>query len=81
MRRFGQFLMWIGAAIVSFGAAVIAIHSGGPSGAIWLVSPTLLKLTMIPAGGLMICGAGTARIAHQREQRRLDAAATGHRLP
>ena len=83
MRRFGEFLMWIGAAVGLFSALVIVIHlgAGAPPGAIWQVTPSLAKLSMIAAGGLMVGGAVTARIAHQREQRRLDAAASIARLP
>lgn len=80
MRRFGQFLMWIGAAVGLFDALVIVIHSGAPPGAIWLVNPALAKLTMIAAGGLMAGGAVTARIAYQRELRRLESAAPTARL-
>ena len=52
---------------------VIGIHVGGPTGAIWLIKLGLVKLTIIAAGGLMAGGAVTAKIAHQREERRLSA--------
>ena len=55
-------------------ALAIVIHVEGPSGAIWLINLAVAKLTMLAAGGLMVGGAVTARIAHQREQRRLNSA-------
>jgi hypothetical protein len=73
--------MGLGAAVGFLDAAAIIIHLAGPTGAIRLVNVALAKQTLIAAGGLMTCGAVTARIAHQREQRRLDAAATVTRLP
>ena len=74
MRRFGRFLIALGAAVGFVDALAIIIHVEGPSGAIWLINVALAKLTFLAAGGLMVGGAVTARIAYQREQRQLNSA-------
>jgi len=70
MKRFGQFLMGLGAVVgVAVGVAMLA-HlgvNGGP----WLVNVAMAKLGLIAAGGLMAGGAASVRIAKRREQSNL----------
>ena len=72
--------MGLGAAVGFLDAFAIIVHWDGPPGAIWLINVALAKLTFIAAGGLMAGGAMVARIAHQREQRKLGATSTTPRL-
>ena len=70
MRRFGQSLMVLGAAVgVMVGLAMLA-HIG-IAGAPWLVNVSLAKLGLVASGGLMAGGAATVRLAHRRERAKL----------
>jgi hypothetical protein len=77
MGRLGRFLIALGAAVFFVDALAIVIHVEGPPGAMWLINLAVAKLAMLAGGGLMIGGAVTARIAHQREQRRLESTPDG----
>ena len=70
MRRFGQFLMVLGAAVGVLVAAAMLGHWG--VAASWLVNVALAKLTLIGAVGLMAGGAVSIRLAARREQRQLS---------
>jgi hypothetical protein len=71
MRRFGKFLMALGATVgVSVALAMLA-HLG-LAGVPWLVNVALAKLGLIAAGGLMAGGAVSLRIARRHEQRLLE---------
>jgi hypothetical protein len=70
MRRIGQLLMALGAAVGVFVALAIAAHLG-LAGAPWLVRVALAKLGLIAAGGLMAGGAIAVRLAKRHEQRQL----------
>jgi hypothetical protein len=70
MRRFGQLLMALGAAVGTLvGLAMLGQLTivGLP----WLVNVALVKLGLIGAGGLMAGGAVSVRFARRREQQRL----------
>lgn len=68
MKRFGQFLMGLGAA-VGVAVAVAMLAHLGVNGASWLVDVALAKLGLVAAGGLMAGGAATVRIAKRRDPR------------
>jgi Zn-dependent protease len=70
MRRFGQVLMILGAAVGVLVVVAMLAHWGvaGP----WLVNVALAKLTLLGAVGLMAGGAVSIRLAARREQRRLS---------
>jgi hypothetical protein len=70
MKRFGHFLMGLGAIV---GAAVVLAMFAhlGPNGAPWLVNVALAKLGLVAAGGLMAGGATSVRIANRREHAKL----------
>ena len=70
MRRFGQLLIGLGAAVGVLDAIAMATHLG-LTGVPWLVNVALAKLGLIAAGGLMVCGAASVRLGRRREQRRL----------
>jgi len=70
MRRVGQLLMALGAAVGVLVALVMAAHLG-LAGAPWLINVALAKLGLIAAGGLMAGGAVSLRLARRHEQRQL----------
>ncbi len=71
MRRFGQLLMGLGAAVGV--AVVIAIYAHlGVAGVPWLVDVALAKLGFISAAGLMAGGATSVRLAARRDRKRLE---------
>jgi hypothetical protein len=70
MRRLGQLLMTLGAAVGVLVALAMVAHLG-LAGAPWLVNVALAKLGLIAAGGLMAGGAVTVRLARRQEQRQL----------
>ena len=70
MRRFGQLLMALGAA-VGAGVALAVFAHLGVAGAPWLVNVAIAKLGFISAGGLMTGGAISVRLAARRELRQL----------
>ena len=70
MRRFGQFLMALGAGVGILVALAMFAHVG-VAGAPWLVNVALGKLCLLAAGGLMAGGAVSVRLAQRREQRQL----------
>lgn len=71
MRRFGQFLLTLGAA-VGVTVAVATFFHLGVAGVPWLVNVALAKLGLIAAGGLMAGGAVSIRLAARKEQRQLE---------
>ena len=70
MKRFGRFLMGLGAA-VGVAVAVAMLAHLGVNGAPWLVNVALAKLGLVAAGGLMAGGAASVRIAKRREESNL----------
>jgi hypothetical protein len=67
MRRFGQMLLGLGAAVGAGVAVAIVMHTGLP-GASWLANVALAKLALVASGGLMAGGAMSLRLARRREQ-------------
>ncbi|HEY6828287.1 MAG TPA: hypothetical protein VI259_15615 [Gemmatimonadaceae bacterium] len=67
MRRFGQLLMGLGAAVGVMDALAMLAHLG-LAGAPWLVNVALAKLGIAASLGLMAGGAVSVRIASRREQ-------------
>lgn len=76
MRRFGQFLMLLGAGVGVLVAIAVGAHLGFP-GAPWLVNVALAKLGLVAAGGLMAAGATGVRLANRRERRLLASRSEG----
>jgi hypothetical protein len=72
MRRFGQILMGLGAAVGALVALAVFAHLG-LAGVPWLVNVALAKLGVLAAVGLMGGGALSVRLAARREQRQIDA--------
>ncbi|MEO6525746.1 MAG: hypothetical protein ABIP93_03910 [Gemmatimonadaceae bacterium] len=70
MRRFGQLLMALGAAVGAAAALAVFAHLG-IGGVPWLVNVALAKLGFIGAVGLMTGGAISVRLAARRELRKL----------
>jgi hypothetical protein len=70
MRRFGQFLLALGATVGVTVAVAMFFHAGAV-GVPWLVNVALAKLGLIGAGGLMAGGAVSIRLASRKEQRQL----------
>ena len=70
MRRFGQWLMGLGAAVGVAVASAILAHVG-LAGAPWLVNVALAKLGVVASFGLMAGGAASVRIANRREKSKL----------
>jgi hypothetical protein len=70
MRRFGQFLMALGAAVGVLVAVAMFAHWGVAGS--WLLNVALGKLALIGATGLMAGGAVSIRLAARREQRQLS---------
>ncbi len=71
MRRFGQFLMALGATVGILVALAMFAH-WGVAAAPWLVNVALAKLGLIGAAGLMAGGAVIVRLAVRRERRALS---------
>jgi hypothetical protein len=71
LRRFGQFLLGLGAA-VGVSVAIGMFFHLGLVGVPWLVNVALVKLGLVAAGGLMAGGAVSIRLAARREQRLLE---------
>jgi hypothetical protein len=67
MRRFGQFLLGLGATVGAGIAVAIFLHAG-LAGAPWLVNVALAKLGLVASCGLMAGGAVSLRLAKRREQ-------------
>lgn len=70
MRRFGQLLIGLGAAVGVVVAIAMIVHFG-LNGAPPLVNIALAKLGLVAAGGLMAGGAISVRIANRRESSKL----------
>jgi hypothetical protein len=70
MRRVGQLLMALGAAVGIVVALAMMAHLG-LAGAPWLVNVALAKLGLVAAGALMAGGAISVRLAKRHEQRQL----------
>jgi hypothetical protein len=70
MRRFGQFLMWLGVGVGGVVAIAIAGHLG-VAGVSWIVNVGLAKLGLIASGVLIAGGATSVRLANRDEQRKL----------
>lgn len=70
MRRIGQWLMALGAA-VGVGVALAMFAHLGFAGVPWLVNVALAKLSLLGAEGLMGAGAASIRIANRHEQKLL----------
>jgi hypothetical protein len=70
MRRLGQLLMALGAALGAFVGIAIVLHLGAPN-ASWLINVALAKLSLIAAGGLMAAGAVAVRIDNRNREREL----------
>lgn len=70
MRRLGQLLMALGAALGAFVGIAIILHLGAPN-ASWLINVALAKLSLIAAGGLMGAGAVAVRIDTRNRAREL----------
>ncbi len=71
MRRLGQLLMALGAALGVFVGIAIVLHAGAPN-ASWLVNVALAKLSLIASGGLMGAGAVAVRIDNRNRARELQ---------
>ena len=71
MRRIGQLLMALGAAVGIVVALAMVAHLG-VVGVPWLVNVALAKLGLVAAGGLMAGGAVSVRLAQRHEQRQLE---------
>jgi hypothetical protein len=73
MKRLGNVLLGLGAAVgIGSGAAILA-HAG-LAGVPWLVNVALAKLGLVASGGLMAGGAVSLRLAKRREQAALPRA-------
>jgi hypothetical protein len=70
MRRFGKFLLSVGATVGVTVAIAMFFHLG-VAGVPWLVNVALAKLGLLAAGGLMGGGAVSIRLAARSEQRQL----------
>jgi hypothetical protein len=70
MKRLGQWLMGLGAAVGVAVAIAIFAHVG-LAGVPWLVNVALAKLGVVASLGLMAGGATSVRIANRREQSKL----------
>lgn len=70
MKRFGQVLMGVGAA-VGVAVAIATLAHVGVNGAPWLINVALAKLGLVASGVLMAGGAASIRIANRREQSKL----------
>ena len=70
MRRFGQLLMILGAAVGVLVAVAIFAHWGVTGS--WLINVALAKLSLLGSAGLMAGGAVSIRLAARREQRALS---------
>ena len=70
MRRFGQFLMGLGAAVGVAVALAMFAHLG-IVGVPWLVNVALAKLGLVASLGLMAGGAVSVRLANRHDQQRL----------
>jgi hypothetical protein len=70
MKRLGQWLMRLGAAIGLAVAVAIFAHLG-LVGVPWLVNVALAKLGLLASLGLMAGGAVSVRLANRHEQGRL----------
>jgi hypothetical protein len=70
MRRFGHFLMGLGASVGVAVALAIFAHFG-IVGVPWLVNVALAKLGLLASLGLMAGGAVSVRLANRRDQQRL----------
>jgi len=70
MRRFGEFLMALGA-VVGVAVAIAMFAHLGIAGVSWLVNVALAKLALVASIGLMAGGAVSVRLANREEQRRL----------
>lgn len=68
MRRLGDMLMWLGAALGTAVGAAMLIGIGLP-GVPWLVAVGLVKLTLLGAVGLIGAGAVARRLALRKEAR------------
>jgi hypothetical protein len=71
MRRLGQLLMALGAALGFLVGIAIVAHIGAPN-ASWLVNVALAKLSLVAAGGLMTAGAVVVRIDNRHRARELQ---------
>ncbi|MGI8402846.1 MAG: hypothetical protein ACR2NS_14760 [Gemmatimonadaceae bacterium] len=80
MRRLGQFLMGLGAALGSLVGIAIAVHAGAPN-ASWLINVALAKLSLIAAGGLMGAGAVAVRIDNRNRAREVVEHTAAKELP
>ena len=70
MRRFGQFLMGLGAAVGVAVALAMFAHFG-IVGVPWLVNVALAKLGLVASLGLIAGGAVSVRLANRHDQQRL----------
>jgi hypothetical protein len=70
MRRFGQFLMGLGAAVGTAFALAMLAHVGW-NGVPWFINVALAKFGLATAGGLMAGGAVSIRIANRRDRSNL----------
>ena len=76
MKRFGQFLMALGAG-VGVAVAIAMFAHLGVNGASWLVNVALAKLGLVAAGGLMAGGAVSVRIANRHDRSDLLSGSSG----
>jgi len=67
MRRFGQILLGLGAAVGAGVGIAILIHAG-LAGTSWVVNVALAKLGLVASASLMAGGAMSLRLARRREQ-------------
>ena len=70
MRRFGRFLMALGAGVGALTALAIGAHLG-LADVPWLVNVALAKLGLVASIAMMAGGAASIRIAKRREHRQL----------
>ena len=69
MRRLGELLIALGAALGIFVAIAIVAHIG--PGATWLINVAVAKLTLVAAGGLMGAGAVAIRLDNRERSKKL----------
>ena len=69
MKRLGQLLMGLGAAVGVLVAIAMLAHVG-VTGAPWLVNVALAKLGVVASLGMIAGGATSTRIANRRERSR-----------